>query len=265
VPGRPCPCDELPTVPVQTQSAQAFERREWCGVRLTTTTTTYTKDEFPGGTPEEEAAWDDAWPTITHVVEEEMAGPGYSLVSNLNFEGGTFTPCPIPVMSEEWDPGELVDNPGTATYTVFTETVEEEWPNVDLSGFPEWPGNEISVGNNSVASIAEDGHSAQAFASRWRWTIDLSEWPSEKPWPPGWEFRGTLVWDVVELTYNDPSSKPATAKRSRFTEEYLVTKDEPVWYGEAHESDATPLASEGKTGKVWVVPVAGFEIVLPFL
>jgi hypothetical protein len=264
VPGRTCPCDEVPIITPTTQSAQAFEHREWCGVRLTTTTTVYTKNEFPGGTPEEEEAWDAAWETITHVVESEMGGPGYSIASNPNFSGsGSFTACKLPEISETWDPGPLDENPGVATYTSESDVDQDEWPEVSLSGFPSFPGDESVVGTNAVASIAADGHSATAFASRWRWKIDLSWWPTAKPWPPGFEFRGALIWDVVTLTYNDPSPDPSSITRKRFVEPYAVTQQAPVWYGEAHVSDATGAASPGRTGKVFVVPVAGFEIVLP--
>lgn len=227
VPGVPCPCpDNLFPLVVLSRTYQVTHTR--CdGPSRRVTTTTYSKDPYSGsgGTL---AEWEAAWPEIIHTVEEEIptdraSVKGWNLASPGQARTDATETCgSLTVVADTWDPGELADNPGIATYTDDTDVVDTDTPLVGGPDLSEaFEGDfEAGLGNGYSAGQSIDGDESTGYKSEWKWQIDLSNWPTDRDWPTGFELKGSIVW--IEETDGEPLPR---------VEPYHLTAAAPVWTG----------------------------------
>lgn len=277
IPGVPCPCVKIPlSVGVSARNYQRTENS--CGVEERTTIITKTKNEFPGGDSAALASWNAAWGTITETLIEVNEGPPYSAYTQWFYgpdstEGEDEETDPLCGMLEgetTYDPGPPEENPGNATYSSTTE-IEETF--FDIPGNPDtvsFRGEFANSVNQSVAQTSlegdPEGPSSNRFDTEWRWVIDLTGWPSSRPWPAGYVIEGFVVWtERVRLNAETGENEVLTPFTDTImTEAFALTEEEPRWEGEVRIASATVVDEPGKTSRILNVLRSDFALYLPF-
>lgn len=277
IPGPPCPCIDIQLLPSVISRSSLTVETKCIGLQSRITTTTYVKQENPyTGEGEDKDAWDDAWPTMTHTVEEMWDGPKKSKLTTynagaLNEDIGDPTECgTLVVTKDEWDPGPPDDNPGIAIYdhdTVVEETeIEDGVGAPDADGFI---GEMLGSGQGYTLSRNEADTENLIYSTEWRWRLSLDDWPAVVPWPPGLVIRGRVYWrdGTIQFDNDDPPLEDdpyAGTFGVMKSEEFEITESERVWTGTIHSNIPPGGIAEGKTRAQAVFLETRSPILLPF-
>ena len=111
-----------------------------------------------------------------------------------------------------------------------------------------------------------EGPSSNRFDTEWRWVIDLTGWPSSRPWPDGYVIQGFVVWtERVRLNAETgPDEYLTPFSDTVMTEAFTLTEAEPRWEGEVRIASATVADEPGKTSRILNVLKSDFALYLPF-
>jgi hypothetical protein len=219
----------------------------------------WTKNAYDGeGEPPQ--SYLDAWDEVEY--DYSATHDGVIVFQQTDYSDGTFegTPaCLVPDVEELWTPGQFANNPGTATYTLAEES--DEGGDIPIAGVPSIDGAlrggfdfPISFVNSSLNETQTRGTYSRA---EHRWEIDLSDWPEEGGWPPGFTISGRLIWEESEARDGEETS------RDQFSEDYFIDESNRVWIGDVHDFRPA-VAGIGENVIRRIELIQGFTILLPF-